>query len=122
MDDVLKHLHLKGLTDICRSYASYTPLNGRSRKDIYTFIASVGNDTQEDIINRVQQVLANPTSQSCKKSWMLKRKLEDAEEEIRNVRAKLERMNSNLGSLGGHGERDHNKVDLLLTTSIVQKP
>jgi hypothetical protein len=96
IDNVLKPLLMRTLTDVCHSVPSYTSTNGRTRKDVYNFLAHQDEKTQRIVFDEFQRHLANPTSQTCKASWMLKRKMEDEETKIRNVRARLENISNNL--------------------------
>ena len=101
IDDALKPLLLRGLTDVCRFVPSYTSSNGRTRTDVYKFIASLDENIQKSVFDKFQRILADPTSRTCKANWLLKRKVEAEELEIRNVKAKLEHINNNLRN---HGE------------------
>jgi hypothetical protein len=105
-EDILQHLNLKGLIKVCQTLPSFTSSKTRSRKDIYEFIRSLDDNCQESLFKEIQSNLANVSSQTCKRSWILKRKQEDAELEIRNVRARLEGIRSNMQS---HSHSEHRK-------------
>jgi hypothetical protein len=100
IDDVVKHLLLRALTDVCRSVPSYTSSNSRTRKDVYKFIAHQDENTQRYFLGEFQRLLANPTSETCRANWLLKRKMEDEESEIRNVRARLQNVGNTSGKNG----------------------
>lgn len=51
---------------------------------------------QRQMYDLLQEILASPTKKTCKTTWILKRRQEDAEENIRNVRARLEVINNGL--------------------------
>jgi hypothetical protein len=112
-EQILGNLQLNALVDVCRSLPSYTPSKGRTRKDIYRFIGSLEDKCRRGVFDEIQKLLANPTTQTCKRSWMLKRKQEDTEAEIRRVRARLEDINSNMRSFGGSA---NDKVEALALT------
>jgi hypothetical protein len=96
IDDMLDHLLLRALTDVCRSVSSYTSSNGRTRKEVYKFIALQDESTQKYLFEKFGHLVANPTSQTCRASWLLKRKMEDEEAGVRKVRAKLQNMSEKL--------------------------
>jgi len=47
-------------------------------------------------VQTVQHILANPTNTKCKGTWVAKRKQEDEDTYIRNVKARLESINNSL--------------------------
>jgi hypothetical protein len=96
IEEETKHLNLKALTKVLQSVTSYRSSNGQSRKEAYKFIASQDELTQRRIYDDFQGLLANPTSETCKAKWMLKRRLDDEDAKIRDVRARLDDIESNL--------------------------
>ena len=102
IEDELKNLQLKAVIKVLRGVQTYTASNGRTRVEAYKFIASLDENTQQEVYEEFQRLLANPTPESCKAIWLKKRKLEDQEDEIRDVKARLDNIKANLRS---HGEK-----------------
>ena len=101
IDDKLKFINVVTLTDICKTVPSfYRTSSGRKRKDLYDWIACQDVAIQKEIYERLQQILANPTKETCKLTWMRKRRQEDEQANLRNVRARLDAINCNLTTEG----------------------
>jgi hypothetical protein len=101
IEEEAKNLNLKALNQLICMLPSYTASKGRTRKDACRFIALQDESTQRRISNEIQNLLSNPTSDTCKMNWMLKRRHEDEEAEIRQVKSRLDDINNNLRR---HGE------------------
>lgn len=102
IEDELKNLQLKAVIKVLRAVQTYTASNGRTCVEAYKFIASLDENTQQEVYEEFQRLLANPTQESCKAIWLKKRKLEEQEDEIRDVKARLDNIKANLRS---HGEK-----------------
>lgn len=98
IDEMLKHIHAKTLIDVCRSIPSSRRLKskGNTRKDLYDWLVGEDESNQKRAYQLFQQILTNPTKKTCKTTWVLKRKREDEDITIRNVRTRLDTINNAL--------------------------
>jgi hypothetical protein len=99
MDDTLKNINVRTVTEICKTLPGYNTTI-RKRNDLYKFIASQEPTAQREAHDRFQRILASPTKETCKPTWMVKRRQEDEETNLRNVRARLEDINNSLTIYG----------------------
>jgi hypothetical protein len=102
IEDELKDLQLKAVRKVLRAVQTFTASNGRTLIEAYKFIASLDVNTQKEVYEESRRLLANPTPETCKATWLKKRKLEDQEDEIRDVKARLDNIKANLRR---HGEK-----------------
>jgi len=100
IEDAVKDVKQPALIALCRSAVPHMASAIRSRKDAYQFIASQNPTTQGLIFNDVQALLAKPDIHTCTARWILKRKREEEELEIRNIRSRLDTINAGLESHG----------------------
>ena len=110
IDEKLQYVNLRALTPILSAIIPGDirfKLTGRSRKDIYQLLASQEPSIQDEAYINIQQLLANPTKNACKSTWIVKRRQEDEQAELRNVRARLETINN---SLNMHGTSKNEKI------------
>lgn len=96
IEKVVKHVKQPTLITICHSTNPEMASKLRTRKDAYQFIASQDALTQGLIFNEIQSLLANPTAQTCTATWLSKRKREEDEKGIRNIRSRLDVINAGL--------------------------
>jgi len=95
IDEKLKHINVRTLTNICRSLPSFKE-SGHSREALYNLLSSQDETRQRQAYEEVQHILANPTNTKCKATWIAKRKQENEDSYTRNVRARLESINNSL--------------------------
>jgi len=93
IDEKLKHINVCTLTDVCRPLPSFKE-SGRSHEALYSLLSSQDETRQRQAYKEVQHILANPTNTKCKGTWVAKRKQEDEDTYIRNVKARLESINN----------------------------
>ena len=67
-----------------------------SCKALYSLLSLQDKMRQRQEYEEVQHILANPTNTKCKGTWVAKRKQEDEDTYIRNVKARLESINKSL--------------------------
>jgi len=100
IEEEVKSLNLKVLNRLICSLPAYVSSDGRTRREAFNFIALQDENTQHHITEKAQEMLRNPTSDMCKRSWMLKRKFEVEEEELRRVKSRLDGINNGLQNHG----------------------
>jgi hypothetical protein len=101
LDDTIQHLNAQALKDLCQSFIAKSSCPPRTRKDMYVWIESQDMATQRRVSERVNDLLAAADPGTCKKTWILKRKREDEEGNIKAVRARLDILSTKLFPDGG---------------------
>jgi len=98
IDETLKHIHVKTLIDICKSIPLSRRLKskGNTHKDLYDWLVGEDESNQKQAYELFQQILTKPTKKTCKTTWVLKRKQEDDDLAIRNVRTRLDAISNAL--------------------------